>query len=630
MMSSNGSSAGAGARAAADSLADLQRQIRQNADESRAALADLAAWEAGIKQTGDQVRAKKAANAAPLPPVRGSTTTASAPAPAQPAVPRIKSADYRAWDSLDVDALLQQMDNTDHEQYHAEAIAAKPSPATPAPERNPDLAKIEKDTGNVYFKKAKYAKAIQHYARAIALDPTDAVFYLNRAAAYLKLDQNEAAEQDCDAALQRDPKSVKALFRRATARRATGNTAGAIADLERALVLEPMNKSVKDELAVLRPPKPAVVPEPAPAVAAPVVPKGPPKRRRLVIREIESGKPAPADMVAEIAPSSAPAAAPVEKSIVTSEPVADPLFKEVATKRMTEADAPVPIPAPSAGRKLVIEETTSNAVAAPELKGRKLVIEEAVSAPARPAAAVRNNVVKETASGLAPAANVKSEPDTTKIMAASANAPPRASDSPATPAAIVASAEPSLAAPSSPRPSTPPRPTTPLAKLIPMPATDEPLHLSAPTAAFEFDRDIKVLRERGLLDVSRAHVDARAVAYLRQITPSKLPTLFRASIDATQISVFVCLLDALPEDDATAPKLAFNVMYYLTQCPRFAIAARMLDAGDRVRVKDVTTRLQHAFGTCDTVPDPSVPAARLSPAEKVARVRAAWDAALDT
>ncbi|KAJ3350761.1 RNA polymerase II-associated protein 3 [Allomyces javanicus] len=623
------SSAGTGARAAADSLTDLQRQIRQNADESRAALADLAAWEAGIKQTGDQVRAKKAANAAPLPPVRGSTTTttaAPAPAPPQPAAPRIKSADYRAWDNLDVDALLQQMDNADHEQFHAQASAPAPA-AAPAQARNPDLAKIEKDTGNVYFKKAKYAKAIQHYSRAIALDPTDAVFYLNRAAAYLKLDQNDQAEQDCDAALQRDPKSVKALFRRATARCATGNTAGAIADLERALVLEPTNKSVKDELAVLRPPKPVAVPEPAPAVAAQAAPKGPPKRRRLVIREIESGKPAPADVVAEIAPLSAPAA-PVEKGIVTAEPAADPLFKEVATKRKTEADATV-APASSTGRKLVIEETTSDAVAASEPKGRKIVVEEAASAPARPVAAARKLVVEETVPEPSPPADIKPDTNATNIKAAATAATPRTSNSPALPAATVTPSTPATAAPSSPRPSTPPRSTTPLAKLIPMPATDEPLHLSAPTAAFEFDRDIKVLRERGLLDVARAHVDARAVAYLRQITPSKLPTLFRASIDATQIAVLVCLLDALPEDDATAPKLAFNVMYYLTQCPRFAIAARMLDAGDRTRVTSVTARLRRAFGTCDTVPDPSAPATRLSPAEKVARVRAAWDAALD-
>ncbi|KNE66978.1 hypothetical protein AMAG_11449 [Allomyces macrogynus ATCC 38327] len=628
MMSSSGSSTGAGARAAADSLANLQRQIRQNADESRAALADLAEWEAGIKQTGDQVRAKKAANAAPLPPVRGSMTMTAAPTPAQPSAPRIKSADYRAWDNLDVDALLQEMDNADHEQYHAEVDAKIPAAAPAAPARNPDLAKIEKDTGNVYFKKAKYAKAIQHYSCAIALDPTDAVFYLNRAAAHLKLNQNDQAEQDCDAALQRDPKSVKALFRRATSRRATGNTAGAIADLERALVLEPTNKSVKDELAVLRPPKP-VVPEPTVApVPAQAVPKGPPKRRRLVIREIESGKPAPADVIAEITPASAPAAVLAEQGIVTVEPAADPLFKEVATKRKTEADAPV-TPAPSTGRKLVIEETTSDAIASAEFEGRKLVVEEAASAPARPAAADRKIVVEETVSRPAPAADVKHDTNAIEVKKPTASAPPRAPGSPAPPTATVAPAYTDTAAPASPRPSTPPRPATPLAKLIPMPATDQPLHLSPPTAAFEFDRDIKVLRERGLLDVSRTHVDARAVAYLRQMTPSKLPTLFRASIDATQIGVLVCLLDALPHDDASAPKLSFNVMYYLTQCPRFAIAARMLDAGDRTRVTSVTARLQRAFGTCDTVPDQSVPAARLSPAEKVARVRAAWDAALD-
>jgi tetratricopeptide (TPR) repeat protein len=41
--------------------------------------------------------------------------------------------------------------------------------------------------GNAAFKAGKYAEAIGHYTAATLADPEDATFFLNRAAAYLKL-----------------------------------------------------------------------------------------------------------------------------------------------------------------------------------------------------------------------------------------------------------------------------------------------------------------------------------------------------------------------------------------------------------------------------------------------------------
>lgn len=46
----------------------------------------------------------------------------------------------------------------------------------------------------------------------------------NRAQARLKLQQWEAAAEDCSAVLQKDPKNVKALYRRAQARYVTACT----------------------------------------------------------------------------------------------------------------------------------------------------------------------------------------------------------------------------------------------------------------------------------------------------------------------------------------------------------------------------------------------------------------------
>ena len=70
---------------------------------------------------------------------------------------------------------------------------------------------------------------------------------MNRAAALLRLERREDAEQACDAALKLQPENVKALYRRGVAR--AENPIKAIEDLKRALQLEPGNTAAKRELA---------------------------------------------------------------------------------------------------------------------------------------------------------------------------------------------------------------------------------------------------------------------------------------------------------------------------------------------------------------------------------------------
>jgi len=96
--------------------------------------------------------------------------------------------------------------------------------------------------GNAAFKAGDYATAIGHYTAAALADPSDPTFFLNRAAAYLKLSKyvstppkshrspshplspretrNEDAERDCTTVLGLSNTNVKALFRRAQARAA--------------------------------------------------------------------------------------------------------------------------------------------------------------------------------------------------------------------------------------------------------------------------------------------------------------------------------------------------------------------------------------------------------------------------
>lgn len=111
------------------------------------------------------------------------------------------------------------------------------------------MAAAFKLKGNEAFKAGDYAAAIGAYTSAIMADPSDATFPLNRAAAYLKLAKYQDAERDCTRVLSRDPKNLKALFRRGEARAGQENFAAAKADLEQVLSLTPNDPAAKAELA---------------------------------------------------------------------------------------------------------------------------------------------------------------------------------------------------------------------------------------------------------------------------------------------------------------------------------------------------------------------------------------------
>ena len=63
-----------------------------------------------------------------------------------------------------------------------------------------------------------FMQAFEHYSKAIEMDPSLTVAYNNRAMTRLKLGDWLGAEADCDSVLTKDPTSIKALHRRATAR----------------------------------------------------------------------------------------------------------------------------------------------------------------------------------------------------------------------------------------------------------------------------------------------------------------------------------------------------------------------------------------------------------------------------
>ncbi|KAF9219227.1 TPR-like protein, partial [Gyrodon lividus] len=149
--------------------------------------------------------------------------------------------------------------------------------------------------GNGAFKAADYATAIGHYTNAILANGSDPTYFLNRAAAYLKLGKNEDAERDCTNVLVLSTNNVKALFRRGQARRALGKFDDARADFDHALVLEPANASVKNEILEieklqqqkLNQRNKATLDSRPQAASSPTLTNCPPNRRRVPIEIVE-------------------------------------------------------------------------------------------------------------------------------------------------------------------------------------------------------------------------------------------------------------------------------------------------------------------------------------------------------
>lgn len=105
-----------------------------------------------------------------------------------------------------------------------------------------------KEEGNDAFKSEKWDLAVNLYTKAIKLGEKSKdlpVYYKNRAAAYLKLNEHEKALSDCTEVLKISPKDPKALFRRSQALESLERYEEAYRDAREVWNCDPTNKSVK-------------------------------------------------------------------------------------------------------------------------------------------------------------------------------------------------------------------------------------------------------------------------------------------------------------------------------------------------------------------------------------------------
>lgn len=91
--------------------------------------------------------------------------------------------------------------------------SSTPDAAPVVGEKEKREAEEAKALGNAQMAAKSYAQAISHYDRAISLNPTSAVYYANRAAAYSQMGNHQQAVEDALKASEVDPNYSKVYSR---------------------------------------------------------------------------------------------------------------------------------------------------------------------------------------------------------------------------------------------------------------------------------------------------------------------------------------------------------------------------------------------------------------------------------
>ncbi|KAM9358180.1 small glutamine-rich tetratricopeptide repeat-containing protein alpha [Symphorus nematophorus] len=111
-------------------------------------------------------------------------------------------------------------------------------------------AETLKTDGNDQMKVENFSAAVEFYSKAIAINPHNAVYYCNRAAAYSKLGNYAGAVQDCEQAISIDPNYSKAYGRMGLALASLNKHTEAVSYYKKALELDPDNDTYKTNLKI--------------------------------------------------------------------------------------------------------------------------------------------------------------------------------------------------------------------------------------------------------------------------------------------------------------------------------------------------------------------------------------------
>ncbi|XP_076442468.1 stress-induced-phosphoprotein 1-like [Babylonia areolata] len=109
---------------------------------------------------------------------------------------------------------------------------------------NKKMALAEKEKGNAAYKSKDFEKALEHYGKAMELDPTNITFLTNRGAVYFEKGDYEKCVEECQKAVEigREHRADFTLIAKALAR--AGNAYMKMEDYEKALTF--FNKSLSE------------------------------------------------------------------------------------------------------------------------------------------------------------------------------------------------------------------------------------------------------------------------------------------------------------------------------------------------------------------------------------------------
>ncbi|KAE8194128.1 hypothetical protein A4X06_0g1755 [Tilletia controversa] len=131
----------------------------------------------------------------------------------------------------------------------ASAAAVKKQEVSEADKAKAEQAKAE---GNKAMSSKDYGGAIAAYDEAIEHDPTNPVYYSNRAAAYSQIQQHDKAIEDASMAKELDPSFARAYSRLGHALFSAGRFQEAVEAYEAGLAIDPSNAVMKNGLEASR------------------------------------------------------------------------------------------------------------------------------------------------------------------------------------------------------------------------------------------------------------------------------------------------------------------------------------------------------------------------------------------
>uniref|UniRef100_A0A673IX50 Small glutamine-rich tetratricopeptide repeat-containing protein alpha n=1 Tax=Sinocyclocheilus rhinocerous TaxID=307959 RepID=A0A673IX50_9TELE len=128
-------------------------------------------------------------------------------------------------------------------------VKTNSSSGSPSEEQLAEAEHLKTD-GNDQMKVENFSAAVEFYSKAIQLNPQNAVYFCNRAAAYSKLGNYAGAVQDCERAIGIDPNYSKAYGRMGLALASLNKYSEAVSFYKKALELDPDNDTYKANLQI--------------------------------------------------------------------------------------------------------------------------------------------------------------------------------------------------------------------------------------------------------------------------------------------------------------------------------------------------------------------------------------------